>query len=127
MVRAYASLQGYPVERCAQIKHLHEFGCDGRPYRHEDKVGNDSGHGLAHKLLCEHGAYFLKQARRNGKKGLLLIENHTMTERDVELMDKRMPEVLDLQPDHLIYYFYPRGLKDPDKAMATLARHIRKR
>ncbi len=122
----FANLKGYAVERCATIRHLHDFGCDGRPFRAEDRGISDSGGVLATKLLCETGAYFVDIARRCGKAPLFLIENHAMAEQDVPTMDKRLPEVLALGPEHLIYYYYPRSLKDPDRNMAVIARHIQK-
>ncbi len=122
----YGYLTGYRAERPAQIGNLDEYGCDGRPYRAEDKGGNDSGATRAEKLLCEQGPYFVELARRNGKRPLFLIENHAMAEEDVEIMDRRLPEVLSLGAEHVLYYYYPRSLKDPDRNMNTLRKHLSK-
>ncbi len=37
-----------------------------------------------------------------------------------------MPQVLSMNAEQLIYYYYPRNIGDPDRNMATLARHLRK-
>ena len=39
-------------------------------------------------------------------------------------MDKRLPEVLSLGAEHMIYYYYPRSLEDPDANMAIIAKHL---
>jgi hypothetical protein len=120
----YGNLTGYRAERPAQIGNLDEYGCDGRPYRGEDDGGNDSGATRAAKLLCDQGPYFVDLARRNGKRPLFLIENHAMAEGDVEIMDRRLPEVLSLGAEHVLYYYYPRSLKDPDRNMNTIRKHL---
>lgn len=122
----YGHLKGYEVERCAAIEHLHDFGCDGRPFRREDGGGSDSGAMPATKLLCDHGPYFVEQARANGKRGLFLIENHAMADADVPVMDKRLPEVLSLGAEHILYYYYPRSLEDPDHNMSVIGKHLGK-
>lgn len=119
-------LDGYQAERPAQIEHLDDYGCDGRPYRREDNGGSDSGPTRATKLLCEHGPYFVDIAQRNGKKPLFLIENHAMAEEDVQIMDRRLPEVLSLGAEHVLYYYYPRSLKDPDRNMNIIKNHLAK-
>ncbi len=121
----FAHLKGYMVERAAQIPTLHEFGCDGRPFRREDNGRNDSGATEATKLLCDHGPYFVEQAKKNGKDCVFLVENHAMAEQDVPTMDKRLPAVLSLGAEHIIYYYYPRSLKDPDRNMAVIAKHMK--
>lgn len=121
----HANMKGYAVERCAGIRNLHDFGCDGRPFQGEDGGGNDSDGSPSGKLLCDYGPYFVTEARKRGKRPLLLIENHAMSERDMEIMDTRLPEVLNFGAEHLIYYYSPRSLRDPDRNMAILAGHLR--
>lgn len=121
----YGHLDGYVVERCASISNMHAFGLDGRPYRSTDGGGSDSGGAVAGKLLCDHGPYFIETAHRANKKAFMLIENHAMAPRDIDLMDKRMPEVLGLGAEHLCYYYYPRSVSEPDRAMQVLAKHLR--
>ena len=122
----YGNLNGYPVERCSQIRNLNAFGLDGRPYRSTDHGGNDSGKSVAVKLLCEHGPYFVQAAHKANKKAFMLIENHAMTPRDVDIMDKRLPEILALGAEHICYYYYPRSVSEPDRAMNVLAKHLRR-
>ncbi len=117
---------GYEVEKLAAIEHIHDFGCDGRPFRAEDEGMNDSGKTPAVKMLCETGPYFVELAKKNNKRPLFLIENHAMADEDVPKMDKRLPEALSLGAEHLLYYYYPRSLEDPDKNMNVLAKHISK-
>ncbi len=121
----YGHLSGYPVERCAKIEHLHTFGLDGRPYRADDGGGNDSGKEAAKKILLEHGPYFIRTAHAAGKRAFMLIENHAMSDKDIDLMDRRLPEVLALDAEHICYYYYPRSVSDPERAMQVLARHLK--
>ena len=115
----YAFIKGYAVERCARIPTLDYFGCDGKPWRLEDY---DRPH---KKTLLGQGEPFLAAARKNGKGGLFLIENLDMPLAECDIMDKRMPEVLALGAEKLIYYYFPRNMEDPDRQMAILAKHLR--
>jgi hypothetical protein len=118
----YAHLKGYCVERCARIETLDYFGCDGRPWRLEDRpASTESGR----KVLLGQAHRFLDEARRNAKGGLILIENHAMDSRDFDLMDRRLPEVLALGAEKVLYYYYGRDVADPDRQMAILARHFK--
>lgn len=121
----FGHLRGYCVEKMAQIPSLHDFGCDGRPFRKEDGGSNDSGKKEAHKVLCDDGPYFIGQAKKNGKNGLMLIENHAMADEDVPLMDKRLPEVLSLGAGHILYYYYPRSLENPNRNMKVIGKHLK--
>ncbi len=121
----YATMRGEPVETMAAIEHLHDFGCDGRPFGAEDHGSSDAGAEPARKLLCESGPYFVERARAHGKRPLYLVENHAMADNDVPIMDKRMPEVIASGVEHLIYYYYPRSLSDPDRNMRVMGRHLR--
>jgi len=121
----FAHMKGFPVERCARIEHLHDFGCDGRPFRGTDGGSNDSGATVSKKNLCDTGPYFVAQARANGKRPLFLVENHAMAEKDVPLMDARFPEVLSLGAEHVLYYYYPRSLRDPDRNMGVVGKHMK--
>jgi hypothetical protein len=108
----------------SQIEHLDYYGCDGRPWYLKDG-GQLESEG---KVLLgeEQGEVFLDLAKKNGKKSLWLIENHNMAMADAQLMDKRMPEIMERDVDHLIYYYYPRNLEDPDKIMGIMARHLKR-
>ncbi len=119
---AYANLSEGVIESASAIEDLDYFGCDGRPWRVEDggKVEQEA------KVLLGPGERFLKAAKMANKKSLYLIENHNMREEDIHLMNKRLPEVLSLQPDHLIYYYYPRNVDKPEMNMTVLAHHLKK-
>ena len=42
-------------------------------------------------------------------------------------MEKRLPEVMAQQWDHLLYYYYPRSCEKPDEAMNILAQSFQLR
>jgi len=118
----YANTSQDVIDQAAAVAHLDYFGCDGRPWGEKDGGQLES----ENKVLVGRGEAFLQAARRNGKKGLLLIENHNLPARDIPLMDRGMPQVLRMNAEQLIYYYYPRNIGEPDRNMATLAKHLRK-
>ncbi len=109
------------VEICAQIPTLDDFGCDGRPWRLADSCVEEQ----PDKVLLGQAERFIRAAQVNNKHGLILIENHNMPSRCLELMDTHLPDVLKLGAEHIIYYYYPRNVDDPDRQMALLSRHLR--
>ncbi len=119
----YANLKDWQIEMAAQTEYLDDFGCDGRPWNSDDLGKQES----AGKVLLgsDGGERFLTAAKKYGKNSLWLIENHNMALADVPLMDKRLPEVLSKDVDHLIYYYYPRNLEDPELIMKTIAKPLR--
>jgi hypothetical protein len=121
----FGHLKGYTVERLAAISNLNCFGLDGRPYRSEDGGGNDSGKTAAHKLLLDHAPLFIETAHANGKWAFMLIENHAMSSRDIDIMEQRLPEVLELDVEHVCYYYYPRSVSEADRAMNVLKKELR--
>lgn len=118
----YANLPDEVVDVVAGIQDLDYLGCDGRPWRNED--GGDQEQ--ANKVLLGAGERFLKAARGSGKGAFWLIENHNMNAENNELMDRRLPEILEKKPEHLVYYYYPRNVDRPDENMSIIAKHIRK-
>lgn len=120
----YGHLEGYLVDRLARIPSLNSFGLDGRPYRKEDGGGSDSGIQEPTKFLCDQGPRFIEAAHRHGKDAFMLIENHAMKAQDIDLMDQRLPEVLALGAEHICYYYYPRSVTEPDRAMQVIAKHL---
>ncbi len=118
---AYANFEDMVVEEAAKTGFLDYFGCDGRPWRNEDG-GKQEGEG---KVLLGAGERFLSAAQRNRKKSLWLIENHNMDDRDLVLMEKRFPEILSKQIDQLIYYYYPRNIQNPDRAMKIVGKYVK--
>jgi hypothetical protein len=120
----YSHRFGAAEKRYAQIDPLDDFGCDGRPWGLDDDGVPDGGEG---KVLLGPGQTFVAEARKNGKNGLILIENHNLRKQDNALMDRRLPEVLALGAGHVMYYYYPRNLQDPDDDMQILGKHLKRR
>jgi hypothetical protein len=118
---AYANMPQNIIDSLGTIENLDYLGCDGRPWSADD-MGEVEQVG---KVLLGPGQNYIKTARNNGKKGLLLVENHNMSAENNALMDRRLPEVMELQPEHLIYYYYPRNLDKPDENMAIIAKHLK--
>lgn len=106
----------------AQIGSLDYFGCDGRPWGPADAPLVDHDRKV---LLGGAAARFLAAARAQGKGGLVLIENHDIPVAGYDMMDRRFAEVLALGAEHLIYYYYPRNLDDPDRVMGIVAKHLK--
>lgn len=118
----HANKRDFLVEACAKIAGLDVYGCDGRPWHTSDQgINEESGKTL---LGSEGGERFLQAAAKNGKRSLWLIENHNMRAADYMLMDRRLPDLLARPADHLIYYYYPRNLEDPERAMGILRKHL---
>ena len=109
------------VDILAGTPTLDAFGCDGRPWRREDG-GQLEAPG---KVLIDEGPRFLSAARRNGKQSLFLVENHNMATPDVDQLEKRWPEVMQLAPDHLLYYYFPRNLEVPDHVMTIIGSRLK--
>jgi hypothetical protein len=118
---AQAHYSDAQVEAFTSVRGLTSVGCDGRPWHSDDDGEPDGGRG---KMLLGNGERFLEAAARKGKRALWLIENHNLRMEDLELMDRRLPEVIAAPVDHLIYYYYPRNVADPDRAMAVIKRHV---
>lgn len=116
----------------AAVPHLDYYGCDGRPWTLEDDKkmaglgeGQESGKGKV--LLSGKGESFIKAARAvPGRKSFFLMENHNLLASMIEPMDRNYPAVLALRPDMAAYYYYPRNVQDPDRAMEIIRKHIRR-
>lgn len=112
----------HPVIRAsaAQIENLDFYGCDGRPWNSGEGVHNEQ----AGKNLVDKAPAFIEEAKKNKKKSLILIENHNMVAEDYPLMQKRLPEVKALKTDHVIYYYYPRNVQEPERQMKIIGDFI---
>ena len=119
---AYANWRKPVIDSMGQIKDLDYFGCDGRPWP-VDAGGQTEQEGK--NLLGGPGAWYLDVAKANGKKGLLLIENHNMPAVNNALMDRYLSDVVALGADQLIYYYYPRNVDKPEENMAIIAKHLK--
>lgn len=116
----YANIDKEIIDLSAQTAYLDYFGADGRPWSPEDEMGEKRG-----KTLLINGERHLVAAKENNKKTLWLVENHNLKSKDIPLMEKRIPEVISQDIDHLIYYYYPRSLQNPEKNMAVLGKALK--
>lgn len=122
----YAHIYDGTITQLSKIKHLDYFGCDGRPWHTNDSGTNESGNQGKHaKTLLGSGERFITAAHHAKKKALWLIENHNMLTKDAELMKQRLPEITEKNIEHLIYYYYPRNLQDPDLIMNIVKEQIK--
>lgn len=119
----HASKNEMAVNKCAAIEGLDVFGCDGRPWYDSDAGKNESDGKV---LLGGTGQRFIDAAKSNKKKSLWLMENHNMADEDALILEKRLLEVIKTDVDHLIYYYYPRNLSQPDKIMNIIRKGISK-
>jgi len=120
----YGHLDGHPLESCARIPSLDDFGLDGRPWSLAQDAPPDP-RDEAHKSLIDQAPRFIEAARRHGKRPMMLIEHHNMVEECFDLMDRRLSDVLSLDADHILYYYYGRNVPNPDRQMEIIARHLR--
>ncbi|WP_294069246.1 hypothetical protein [Proteiniphilum sp. UBA1028] len=117
----YASFDDKTVSKMAEIKNLDYFGADGRPW------GNADGGKLEREgktLLGTQGQRFIDAAHANNTKSLFLMENHNMLDEDIPLLEKGMPQLLKMDIDQLIYYYYPRNIEDPDRIMNIIRKNL---
>ena len=117
----YASGTDLEIQTLAKIKNLDYYGCDGRPWPAE-AGGKLEGQG---KVLLGNGERFIRAARAAGKKTLWLVENHNMDDADTKLIEKYLPGIMQKDIDQMIYYYYPRNLKSPEKVMEIIAKNIK--
>jgi hypothetical protein len=116
----------------AGVQHLDYYGADGRPWdaaadARMEGAGDGQESGKGKILLSGKGESFIKAARAvPGRKSFFLIENHNLHASMIDAMDRHYPAVLALKPDFAAYYYYPRNVQDPDRAMAVIAGHIRR-
>jgi hypothetical protein len=111
--------------RLAALTCLDTFGCDGRPWPRGQGSTDSGGAENAIKSLLDDGPRFVRAARDAGKDPLFLIENHAVSRSDQTLMERYLPQVLEQDIGHLIYYYYPRSCEDPDAAMHIIGRALR--
>jgi hypothetical protein len=120
----YAWYDGYPVERCARIRTLDYFGCDGRPWTAEEDRQLHGGRDDP-KVLVPTLKRWIGAARAAGKGAFVLIETQGEPSETYPVVDRRLPEVLSYGADHVAYYYYARDLDDPDRLMAIQGRHLK--
>lgn len=71
------------------------------------------------KTLRDNGPKFLHAAKENHVKSLLLMENHNLQSVGFSLLEKGIPKVIAMNPDQLIYYYYPRNVDDPERELLS--------
>jgi hypothetical protein len=118
------------ITLCAAMRHTDYFGADGRPWDLEadgrwSGAGENQESGKGKVLLSGKGRKFIELARANGKKALLLIENHNFSADMIEPMERHLPEVLKLGADLYLYYYYPRNVGAPDRTMEIIGRNLK--
>lgn len=118
----YADSNPLQTELVAQITPLDYVGCDGRPWPSAWGGQMES----AGKSISDEGPRFIETAKKFGKKNLLLIENHNLPARDIDLMDRGLADLIQLPIDQLVYYYYPRNIGDPERNMAVVGKWVKK-
>lgn len=117
----YAHSKPGHIERCATIKLLDEFGCDGKCFRPGEMDVPESAGGKK-ALLGGIGARFADAAKRNGCVPFTLLETQLLDAPALELSLTRLPEYLPSKTGHLAYYYYPYGLAEPERFMPEIGK-----
>ncbi len=123
-LHGHAAWQPALLDIAAACTHLDTFGLDGRPWGLAASAALDGREEDA-KSIIDHGPAFLEAARRHGKAGFALIENHNLSAAAEPLMEQGLPDVFALGFDWLAYYYFPRAVERPDAAMAILFEGLR--
>ena len=115
----------------SKVGPLDYFGADGRPWgmAEERKLsGNFGENGGDHKVLLDGvGEKFINLAgQQPGRKSFLLIENHNMDTPMIDLMERNYESVLKLPADMFCYYYYPRNVVDPERAMRIIGKQLKR-
>lgn len=105
----------------ATINHLDFYGTDGKPY--PSKLSPHEGN-RATKVLPVYGEKYLKAARKNGVKTMMLVENQRLSKQEVEWMDQTFPRILKMDVDLLVYYYYGFFNEAQEANMKSIRRHI---
>ncbi len=119
----YASCPDEQVRACAAIDRLDEFGCDGKCWRPGELATGEGGGG---KVLLGNFERFRTAAAANGRRSFVLLETQLLDAPALELTLQRLPEFLAAGPDHLVFYYYPYGLAEPDRFMPPIGAALAK-
>ncbi|MBV6654574.1 MAG: hypothetical protein KI786_12490, partial [Mameliella sp.] len=109
------------INASAAIEHLDFFGTDGRPYpltKTENITNRDT------KVLPKYGERYLKAGRANNVKTMMLVENQHLSKSEVDLMDQAFPDILKMDVDLLLYYYYGFYDEDPEYKMDVIRKHV---
>jgi len=113
----YGHLPQYIIDACCSMQHVEVVGLDGRPYTLQPKPEAEHH---PNKSLIDQGPSFKATATAHGKQSLMLIENHDMPEELYDNMQRELPATLAMDFDHVLFYYYPRNLTDPDRQMQII-------
>lgn len=118
----YADSKPEQIESCAAIDLLDQFGCDGKCYKPGE---SDVGEGGANKVLMGGvDARFADTAKKNHCTPFTLLETQLLDEPTLKLSLSRLPEFLATKTGHLVYYYYPYGLADPERFMPLIGKQL---
>lgn len=113
------------VEESAKMKHLDYFGTDGKPWPREvSPLGTEKERSM--KVVHKYGERFFEAARKNNLKTMCLPENHNMTKEDNDLMERYLPEIMDMDIDMWVYYYYGRNQEQPERNMNIIKKNIKR-
>ncbi|WFB34967.1 hypothetical protein P3T73_12440 [Kiritimatiellota bacterium B12222] len=118
----YANSSKEHIESCAAIDLLDQFGCDGKCYKPGESAVGEGGE---HKVLMGGiDAQFAATARENDCTPFTLLETQLLDEATLEISLSRMPEYLPTKTGHLVYYYYPYGLANPEHYMPIIGKNM---
>jgi hypothetical protein len=109
------------IQACAAIEGLTAFGCDGKCWPANTC---DVGEGGADKHLIGNVERFRDAANANGTQLLTLLELQMLSRPALELTCKHLPDLLAYDPEHLIYYYYPRLMEDAEEFMPRIGQTL---
>ena len=115
----YCFMEDDLVRVCSEIEGLDEFGCDGACLRIEDDCKIEGG--PLKKLLPDNYARFAKAAHARNRRGFVLVETQNQELAATAKSFDRHPELLALDPEHLVYYDYPRKMENSAEFQPRLA------
>ncbi|RMG54346.1 MAG: hypothetical protein D6722_29130 [Bacteroidetes bacterium] len=109
------------VNISATIEHLDFFGTDGKPFpltKTENIANRDK------KVLPHYGERYLQAGRENGLKTMMLVENQRLSREEISRMDATFPQILEMDVDLLLYYYWGFYDEDPEYKMEVIRRHV---
>ena len=118
----YADSSDEHVARCAAIELLDEFGCDGKCYPPGVSVAGEGGGNKV--LLGGHDARFAAAAQAHNLTPFTLLETQLLDTPEMELSLQHLPGFLQQKTGHLVYYYYPYGMGDPERFMSELGKAL---
>ena len=109
------------VEESAKIAGLDYFGVDGKPWPRE--ASPETGE-RATKVIHHYGERYLRHARAHGLGSFALVENQQFSNAVYPLYEQHVFDLLHMDIDFLVYYYYGFHEDDPERNMAITRRFI---